>query len=139
MRSVKLDAGRFWHALSFVFAVNNGETPANPTLPAGGAAPAAPGPRADSRASLRKKCVALLDHPIPAGFSTDPELVRRARLITRFGLLGSLFGIVYAIFYLLIGHRWGATIIFVCSSAFAVAPLLLLRSRPSNSRATFLC
>jgi signal transduction histidine kinase len=71
--------------------------------------------------------IKLLD--FPEEFLSDPERTRRARLISRFGVLGSLFGVVYAVFYLLIGHKWGASIIIVCSSCFAVAPFWMRRRR----------
>ena len=55
------------------------------------------------------------------------DLTRRARLVSRFGLLGFLFGAVYAIFYVLVGHHVGAGIIVVCSTGFALAPFLMRR------------
>jgi hypothetical protein len=53
---------------------------------------------------------ARTDRYIPSNLAADPESFRRARLITRFGLLGSVFGLVYTLFYLLLGHDWGAII-----------------------------
>jgi signal transduction histidine kinase len=70
-----------------------------------------------------------MDASIPEEFSTDPERMRRSRLVTRFGFTGAFFGAVYAAFYLLIGHVWGAAIILFCSGAFAIAPLLLRRTK----------
>ncbi len=58
-------------------------------------------------------------------FANDPELGRRARLITRFGFLGFLFGMPYAAFYLFIGHYWGAGIIVVCSVAYGITPFII--------------
>jgi signal transduction histidine kinase len=78
----------------------------------------------------------LLSHP--EEFSSDPERARRARLISRFGVLGSFFGIVYALFYLLIGHKWGALIIIICSSCFAAAPLWMRRRKTIASAGHFL-
>lgn len=75
--------------------------------------------------AINQRLAGFLDRSIPDGLWNDPEQVRRARLITRFGLLGSLFGITYATFYLLIGHRWGFLIILVCSLAFAMSPVLM--------------
>jgi signal transduction histidine kinase len=69
--------------------------------------------------------MALVDRPIPAELAADPENARRARLVTRFGVLGSLFGFVYAVFYLLIGHKWGTLIILVCSLGVAATPFLM--------------
>ncbi len=58
-------------------------------------------------------------------FSEDPEENRRARLLTGFGLLGSIFGAVYAAFYFLIAHYWGAGIIVLCSIGVAAAPWIM--------------
>jgi signal transduction histidine kinase len=55
----------------------------------------------------------------------DPELARRARLISRFGILGFIFGLLYAGFYFFIGHYWGVRIIVVCSVAFLATPFLM--------------
>ncbi len=63
---------------------------------------------------------------------TDPELGRRGRLISRFGFLGFLFGIIFATFYLLIGHHWGAAIVIVCSLGFVVTPFLMKATRSLN-------
>jgi len=80
----------------------------------------------------------LLDVPIPAECLTNPELMRRARLISRFGVLGALFGAIYAIFYLLIGHRWGVLIIIICSSCFAATPFFLRRQNSLAPAGRFL-
>jgi len=69
--------------------------------------------------------LALIDAQIPQELLADPEDARRARLITRFGVLGSIFGLIYAVFYLLIGHRWGASIILLCTAGVAVTPALM--------------
>lgn len=63
---------------------------------------------------------------------TNPEPGRRARLISRFGLLGFLFGLLFAVFYLLIGHYWGAGIVAVCSLGFVAAPFLMRATRSLN-------
>lgn len=65
------------------------------------------------------------DHFLRPEWRTQAELTRRARLITGFGFLGFLFGMIYAGFYLLIGHRWGAGIIVVCSFIFLATPFLM--------------
>lgn len=77
------------------------------------------------RANIREKFQALLDRQIPPEFLSDPETARRARLITSFGVLGSSFGVLYSIFYLLIGHVWGAGIIIACSTGVVLTPLLM--------------
>ncbi len=69
---------------------------------------------------------------------TDLELGRRARLIVRFGLLGFLFGLLFAGFYLLIGHRWGAAIVLVCSLGFVATPWLLRAMRSLAFAGNFL-
>lgn len=70
-----------------------------------------------------------LDPAIPTRFSEDPDIARRALLTARFGLLGSIFGLAYAVFYIGIGHRYGAIIILICSGAFASIPFVLPRVR----------
>jgi signal transduction histidine kinase len=57
----------------------------------------------------------------------------RAHLTARFGLLGSIFGIIYAVFYLAIGHRWGAFIILICSFNFSLVPFLMRRVKRIES------
>ena len=68
----------------------------------------------------------LMDRRIPQNLVADPESARRARLMTRFGLLGSIFGLVYATFYLLIGHNWGAGIVALCTLGVAATPSLMI-------------
>jgi len=70
-------------------------------------------------ASTVAECI---DQQIPVNLLDDPETSRRGRIITRFGLLGSIFGLVYAAFYLLIGHLWGAGIILLCTAGVAITP-----------------
>lgn len=64
---------------------------------------------------------------IPEACQQCPESARRARLISRFSFLGSVFGLVYAGFYLAIGHYWGTAIILVCSAAFFGIPWVMQR------------
>jgi signal transduction histidine kinase len=68
----------------------------------------------------------------------DPEQTRRARLVSRFGVLGSFFGGAYAMFYFLIGHKWGALIIICCSLGFAVTPFWLRRKKAIEPAGHFL-
>lgn len=56
------------------------------------------------------------------------EEIRRGRLIIGFGILGAIFGTVYAAFYLAISHPWGAFIVLVCSSCFVMIPGYLRRT-----------
>jgi signal transduction histidine kinase len=67
----------------------------------------------------------FMDRQIPDELLNTPENQRRAKLITRFGTLGSLFGVSYAAFYFLIGHFWGAFIILLCSAGVIGTPLIL--------------
>jgi signal transduction histidine kinase len=69
---------------------------------------------------------------------TDPEKGRRGRLISRFGLLGFLFGMIFATFYLFIGHRWGAAIVLICSVGFGLTPLLMKVARSLDLAGNFL-
>jgi len=85
-----------------------------------------------------RQLLELLDVPIPADCVANPELMRRARLISRFGVLGALFGALYATFYLLIGHRWGVLIILLCSSCFAATPFFLRRQNSLAPASQFL-
>lgn len=87
--------------------------------------------------NFRRKFQKTLDRQIPVEFFSDPESTRRARLITGFGLLGVSFGIVYAIFYLLIGHYWGAGIVMGCSTGVALTPYLMSRKKSVDIAGNF--
>lgn len=76
---------------------------------------------------------------IPTTCRPDAELTRRARLVSRFGILGAIFGTAFGIFYALIGHRWGAGIVAVCSTAFAFVPWLLRRTQSIPLAGNALC
>jgi signal transduction histidine kinase len=65
---------------------------------------------------------------VPENCRRDPDRMRRARLIAHFGLQGTVFGIIYALFYLAIGHRDGANVIIVCTAVFAAVPWILKRT-----------
>jgi len=67
------------------------------------------------------------DAYVPEEMRHNEELLRRCRLQIRFGWLGAMFGMVYALFYLLVGHRAGAEVILACSAVFAICPWLLKR------------
>jgi signal transduction histidine kinase len=69
--------------------------------------------------------VEFMDRQIPPELTLTPENQRRSKLITRFGILGGLFGFSYAAFYFLIGHLWGAYIVVLCSMGVVLTPLLL--------------
>ena len=56
---------------------------------------------------------------------TDPERGRRARLVSLFGLVGFVFGMIYAGFYCLIGHYWGVLIVALSSLGFLATPFLM--------------
>lgn len=62
---------------------------------------------------------------IPQSLHENVETARKARLIVAFGFLGAAFGYSYAVFYLCIGHYWGAGIIILCSTSAVLAPALL--------------
>jgi signal transduction histidine kinase len=89
-------------------------------------------PAVNPRAPWNEKAEALvawIDKAIPQNLLHDPESLRRARLITRFGLLGMIFGCVYAAFYLAIGHNWGAGIVILCTIGIAATPSLMVWRR----------
>ena len=64
-------------------------------------------------------------HFTPKECLNDPEVARRAQLIVSFGSLGGLFGVLYAIFYFLIGHYWGGSIVVFCTTGFILSPFLM--------------
>lgn len=76
---------------------------------------------------------------IPAECQHDPETARRARLVARFGILGAGFGCCFGFFYAVIGHKWGAGIVAVCSSAFAVIPWVMRRTKSIPRAGHALC
>lgn len=71
----------------------------------------------------------LAERFIPSACQKDPEAARRARLTARFGILGTIFGSVFAIFYAVVSHFWGAGIVLVCSVGFAGIPWLMRRTQ----------
>ncbi|MFO1488872.1 MAG: HAMP domain-containing sensor histidine kinase [Verrucomicrobiota bacterium] len=79
-----------------------------------------------------------MDGRIPPELCSPPETFRRARLVTRFGFLGAFFGIIYATFYFLIDHPWGAAVILFCSSGFAATPFIMRRKTAIEPAAHFL-
>ncbi len=76
-----------------------------------------------------RRFVMLIDRQIPPELLNHPETARHAKLIARFGALGSLFGFIYAAFYLLISHYWGALIIVLCSLGVGFTPQLMRRKK----------
>ncbi len=83
--------------------------------------------------------VGLSEFFIPPAVRDDPEVARRFRLVISFGLLGTVFGALYASFYLAIGHRFGALVIIVCSLGFFLVPWIVRQSREIAPAAHFLC
>jgi hypothetical protein len=66
---------------------------------------------------------------IPEELLADAETARLARLISHFGTMGSLFGMVYGGFYVLIGHFWGAAIVGGCTMGVMITPALMRATR----------
>ena len=62
---------------------------------------------------------------IPFTLWQDANSTRHAKLIVGFGTLGAVSGLLYATFYVAIGHLWGAAVIAVCSIAIAGVPWML--------------
>jgi signal transduction histidine kinase len=83
---------------------------------------------------LVQKFTTLIDRQIPVELLVNPESTRHAKLITRFGALGLIFGFFYACLYCLIGHYWGAAIVVLCSLSVGFTPLMM-RWRKSISLA----
>ncbi len=67
----------------------------------------------------------MVDYFLYEACRLDPELGRRARLVGWFGLLGFLFGMLYAEFYLIGGHIWGVWIVTICSLGFLATSFLM--------------
>lgn len=67
-----------------------------------------------------------IDDRIPRKLLADAESARRARLIISFGLLGLIFGFLYAAFYFVIGHNWGAVIIVLSTIGVAATPSIMV-------------
>jgi signal transduction histidine kinase len=68
---------------------------------------------------------AYSEYYTPPALLEDAEAARRARLVVGFGLVGSIFGPIYATYYLLIGHGWGTAIIMACTLGMAAVPWIL--------------
>ena len=65
----------------------------------------------------------LTDRFAPPG--SDAEVKRRVFLFIAFSLQGVAFGTLFALFYLAIGHPWGALTVSLCTAAMAVAPWVI--------------
>lgn len=77
------------------------------------------------RARLLRRRESVLAHFLPPPCAGDADRVRRAHLITGFGLLGAVFGLFYAHFYLLIGHYPGSLFVVGCTLGVGLAPFLM--------------
>ncbi|HEV2693184.1 MAG TPA: ATP-binding protein [Verrucomicrobiae bacterium] len=101
--------------------------------PVGGAEEEPP-PAGGASAGVRS----YADRLIPSEFLTGLESARRARLVVNFCLLGSVFGVAYSVFYILIGHLAGALVILICSASFIISPALMRRLRTTDAAASCL-
>lgn len=79
-------------------------------------------------AALYTRLIDLSDKLIPAKLVLEPDKERRARLLIRFGILGSLFGASFAGFYFAIGHIYGGVLVSIFTGAFALVPVALKHS-----------
>src|SRR6202453_3216191 len=70
-----------------------------------------------------------MDGFLPLHAQKDEDSLRHCRLIVGFGFLGGVFGVIYAIFYALIGHYYGAAIVACCDAVFLSVPWLLQRTK----------
>ncbi len=118
--------------------MTSGSTPATPLAGNENQSSPALKPGGDIFAFLLHHFVEFLNRPIPSELLTNPETARQAKLTARFSLLGCFFGIAYAAFYILIGHKWGAGIILVCSSGFAAASFIMRWKKAIAPAANFL-
>ncbi len=87
----------------------------------------------------RELSLRVFSHFTPPPFADQPELLRRARLIIGFAILGGWFGMSFAAFYGLIGHVWGAAIILICCAAFAGIPHILRQSGSADRAGNWYC
>ncbi len=81
----------------------------------------------------------LLQFFIPPKIRDVPDELRRAHLIIGFGVLGALFGMLYATFYLAVEHYVGHLIIMVCTLCFALVPILLRQTGSTVAAGNFHC
>jgi len=88
---------------------------------------------------LWEKFVHLVDRSIPEDLAADPESFRHARLITRFAILGTASGLAFTIFYLLIGHYWGALIVFLCTTGVCLTPAVMRSQHSIPLAGNFFC
>ncbi len=56
---------------------------------------------------------------------SDAEVRRRALLFVAFSMQGVVFGLLFAGFYLAIGHVWGAAIVLICTASMGGAPWIV--------------
>jgi signal transduction histidine kinase len=107
--------------------------PLVPVAPPSASRPATARPAPAGEISILKRLLvrahalreAAMEYCVPAGLGDYPDAARHGRLITGFGLLGFLFGCAYALFYLAIGHYYGASIVIVCSLGVVSTPFIL--------------
>ena len=71
----------------------------------------------------KERFITRLDRFVPPELDADAK--RRAQLFIAFSLQGVLFGSAFAVFYLLIGHPWGALVVLVCTAAMGGAPWIV--------------
>jgi signal transduction histidine kinase len=76
-------------------------------------------------AAPRPRVQAFVDRFVPQDLREDAEGRRHAQLFVLFSVVGFAFGLLFGGFYLLIGHYWGAAIVFACTSALAAGPFVV--------------
>lgn len=70
-----------------------------------------------------------MDGFLPLLAQKDEDSLRHYRLIAGFGFLGGAFGLIYAVFYCLIGHYYGAAIVVLCDLIFIAVPWMMRRTQ----------
>lgn len=79
--------------------------------------------------NLTGKIQKWLESFVPLLAHKDAETLRHCRLMIGFGFLGGIFGLIYTVFYLLIGHYYGAAIIAFNDACFFAVPFMLKHAR----------
>ncbi|MDF1740220.1 MAG: HAMP domain-containing sensor histidine kinase [Verrucomicrobiales bacterium] len=78
--------------------------------------------------ALYTRLISASDRLIPESLTGNPEQERRARLLIRFGILGSLLAALFAGFYFSIGHLYGGVLVSIFTGVFSLVPLALKHS-----------
>ena len=67
----------------------------------------------------------FVHHFTPVSLRDDPDGSRCAHIIVGLSMAGGVFGASYVLFYLAIGHIWGATVIALCTAAMLATTIVM--------------